>query len=686
MWIIALLDRMGSVRGMLTNGLKSTVSKNILSLYGIQFANYVLPLITVPYLVRILGPDKFGAIAFGQGLMNYFILIVNYGFDWSATREIAIQRNNQESVSKIAINVWTAKSLLCLLSFVILFVLIKSIPKMREVGLILYILYGMVIGNALFPTWLFQGLERIVALSSVNFVARILSTGGIFLIVKYPSDFEFYACLISFQWIFSGLLALIIAFRFFGLRFAYPNWDEVKKTLTEGWSIFLTTGAISLYTAGNAFILGLLTNNSTVGFYSAAEKLVRSALQLLRPISQAVYPRFSKMALISRVQTLRWGRSVLLVMSTLGLILSVSLLIGAPLITKTILGPEFLSSTNVLRVLAVLPFIVAVSNLLGVQILFPFHKEKAVLMITSLGGVLNLFLALFLVPKWKAPGMALAVAAGELFVTVSYFVYCSYHGLNPIWNVTGDEFMREFKSRSQSVQPRTWLLPRLLLHKAFDLIYQVKFFAEFGFFAPPSGTDMSGYDKLLRFVNENNLLNVDGDFVEIGAFLGGGSYKLANFLKRKKCDKKLYSVDVFELSIDQTVSSAGIAMSDLYERRLNRSGKGLSQYEIFTKVTSGCKNLIVIKGDSKQISIPVREIAFGFVDGNHEASYVENDFYLVWNKLSAGGVIAFDDYEHDLPQVTRTIDLLLRKHKEEMAETRIIDKVIFIKKKNNYGK
>lgn len=420
------------VKTILWNRLNTSVGRNILSLYALQIANYILPLFTIPYLVRVLGPEKYGAVAFGQSFIAYFVLIINYGFNWSATRKISVQRDDREAVSKTAINVWTAKALLCGISFLVLLGLVQAIPRFRDASTLLFVLYGTAAGNVLFPTWLFQGLERMVPISVINLVVRSLATIGVFVFIHQPSDYMIYAGLLSFQWLGAGLLAVIVAYRNLSLCFALPTWKGVWHVLVEGWVLFLSMGMVSLYTIGNTFILGILTNNTVVGYYSAAEKLVKAVSGLLGPISQAVYPRVSRLASTSKAQALIWGRGLLLVMGGLGLSLSVLLWIGAPSIILIFLGSQYESSVPVIRILALLPFLIAFSNVLGIQILFPFHHEKAVLKMVFVAGIINLFLAVLFAPRWHASGMALAVVMSELFVSAAYMAYSWVHKLNPL--------------------------------------------------------------------------------------------------------------------------------------------------------------------------------------------------------------------------------------------------------------
>jgi PST family polysaccharide transporter len=167
----------------------------------------------------------------------------------------------------------------------------------------------------------------------------------------------------------------------------------------------------------------MLTNNTVVGYYSAAEKIVKSILGLLDPIAQAAYPRFSKMAAESRDLTLAWGRRMLAMMGGIGFLLMVGVLGKARFISDLLLGSEFAPSVAVMRGLAPIIFLIALSNVMGVQMLFPLHHDRFVLKVVLTAGLLNIAVALVLVPKWSANGMAVSVLLSELFVTMSYAVF-----------------------------------------------------------------------------------------------------------------------------------------------------------------------------------------------------------------------------------------------------------------------
>jgi O-antigen/teichoic acid export membrane protein len=413
-------------------GFRSPVGRNALSLYIIQFANYFLPLITIPYLVRVLGAERFGTLAFGQGLMAYFTVVVSYGFDWSATRKISIERDKMDVISHVAANVWGAKLLLCILSFLTLLLLLRFVPRVHGVSTLMIVLFGGVLGKALFPTWLFQGLERMGPISVVDLFFRALVVAGMFFLVRRPQDFIVYAGLSSAGYILAGVAGIGLAFRSFDLRPAWPTWAGIWESLREGWVLFLSNSSIVLYTTGNAFILGLMASDTVVGYFTAGEKIIRAVGGALGPLSQALFPRFSRLVAESKMRALRWGKRLLFVMGGAGLLLSVATFAEAGIIVRVVLGPDYQSSVSVVRILALLPFLVGVSSVLCIQLMIPFGLERGVLFSILGAGCLNVALAAVLAPVWKADGMAVSVLLAEFFVSAAQFVYLWRANLNPL--------------------------------------------------------------------------------------------------------------------------------------------------------------------------------------------------------------------------------------------------------------
>jgi len=395
----------------------------------LQIANYILPLITLPYLARVLGPEKFGLIAFSQAFIGYFIILTDYGFNLSATRDISINRGNKEKVSEIFSSVMMIKFFLLLLALGIMSVIIFAFEKFRQDWKMYYLTFGMVLGQVLFPVWFFQGMERMKYITFLNILSKLIFTISIFIFVRKAEDYLYVPLLNSLGFIVAGVLGLWIALKDFGIEFKIPSWKEIKHQLKEGWYIFISTVAVSLYTTSNTFILGLFANNAIVGYYSAAEKIIKAIQGLSNPISQTIYPHVSKLMHESREFGIKFLRKITFLIGGFNLVLSLSIFIFADLIVKIVLGAQYTESVIVLKILAFLPFIIGLSNVFGIQTMLTLNFKKAFSKILISASFLNLVLAFILVPSLKHIGISISVLISEIFVTLSMFIFLRSKGI-----------------------------------------------------------------------------------------------------------------------------------------------------------------------------------------------------------------------------------------------------------------
>jgi len=204
------------------------------------------------------------------------------------------------------------------------------------------------------------------------------------------------------------------------------------------------------------------------------------------------------------------------------------------------------------------------------------------------------------------------------------------------------------------------------------------------FAAASADNDFVGYEVLVDYIHKRKIQKLEGDIVEIGAFMGGGTVKLARFAQ--KYGKKVYAIDIFDPRSDKTPDKDGVKMCDIYQAFL----QGRSQLEVYQQATHEFDNIVTINMDSKKVSFHKgQRFVFGFIDGNHQPDFVRNDFNLVWRNLVPGGSTGFHDYNFDLPEVTKTIDGLIYKHRDEISEVYEIKQshiVIVTKKKGLSGK
>ncbi len=268
---------------------------NFLSLSVLQGTNLFLPLITFPYLVKVLGIEKFGLISFALATVAYFEVLTDYGFDLSATRQISINRNDNDKITSIYSSVLSIKAVLSLLSFILLAILVFSFSKFSDFFLVYFFTFGRVVGKSLFPVWFFQGMEKMEITTYLNILAKVIFTVAIFLFVKTEEDFLLVPIFNSLGFIVVGVVAMAQIRFTFGVKFNLQPRETLVEHLKDGWHIFLSRIYVNIYTSTNTFLLGILTDNIMVGYYSVANKIIEALTAPFGPACNALYPYMAKL-------------------------------------------------------------------------------------------------------------------------------------------------------------------------------------------------------------------------------------------------------------------------------------------------------------------------------------------------------------------------------------------------------
>lgn len=402
---------------------KKKVYENIAFLSIVQATNYILPLMTLPYLVRVLGPEKFGLVAFAQAFIQFFIIVTDYGFVHTAPRRIAVCRDNNEKLSQILNSVLLIKLILLIVSLAALILLVLTIPKFREDWDIYFITFSMVLGNVLFPIWFFQGMETMKYVTLLNFLSKLIFTIAIFTFVKTQADYLYVSLFNSLGMISAGILGLWIIIRKHKVKIVVPIKDSIYEELKEGRHVFLGMSAVSLYSTSNTFILGLFANNTIVGYFKAGETIVRALVSLVSPISQGMYPYVSRLAGVSKKKAVDFIIKVVVTVGFAAFILGIIVFVFAPEIVSVFLGPQYRNSVVVLQILSPLPFLIGISSILAIQGLLAFNMDRAFLLLVTATGIVNIIFALILTPVYKHVGISLSLLLTELFGTIVGFIY-----------------------------------------------------------------------------------------------------------------------------------------------------------------------------------------------------------------------------------------------------------------------
>ena len=413
-------------RGLLKHG----IVRNALGLYALQLGTYLLPIATVMVLARRLGPGHWGSLAFMQAFAAYVTFLTNYGFNYSATREVARHRDDPERLKDLLAGVLGAKLALAVVAIVAVVPVSMLVPAIHREQALLWPGMLWAFSIAASPAWFFQGLERLGIVARWDTGARLLSLLAILLVVRSPAD-TWKVLAIQGGLLFAAVVVeMVVAYREVGFR--RPTARLTWETLRLGWSVFMLTGALSFYTIGNGFILGLFGSSVVVAYYMGAERICKVLGTLLTPISQAVFPRTSHLATHARGEAARLARMSLFVMVGAALVMGAFLYLAAPVLVRVLLGAGFENAVVVLRILSVLPPLIAASNVLGVQWGLALGLDRLVNLVMVGAGILNVVLAFLLVPHLYHVGMALSVVLSEAFVAAGLYVMLRLKHLDPI--------------------------------------------------------------------------------------------------------------------------------------------------------------------------------------------------------------------------------------------------------------
>ena len=403
--------------------------ENIGSLYVLQGVNYILPVVLLPYLVRVLGTEQIGLIAIAQALMQYFVVLTDYGFNLTASRDIAIYKEDSLRVSEIFSTVIFIKLILMLLSFLLLIVMVFSISRFRADWPVYLVSFLSVAGAVLLPVWFFQGLEKMKYITIVNVAGGLISTIAIFALVRDASDVLLAAGLRAGGVLLAGLLGLYVAWHIAPVRLTLPSPQGVIATLRGGWNVFVSQLSQTLLGTSMVPFLGLFYGNLIVGYFAIAQKMVLAAIGLSIPISNAIYPRVSALFAESQDLAIAFLRKALFFGGLLFLTAGLCLFLGADIAVRLVTGEANSSISVLVKIMAVLPLTVFVDNVYGTQILLPLGMEKQFMKAIVASGLFAVVSALLLVPTSGAVGAALTFVASEVLVLVLLIMYVRRTGI-----------------------------------------------------------------------------------------------------------------------------------------------------------------------------------------------------------------------------------------------------------------
>ena len=400
---------------------------NFSALAGGHALGLVVPLLTVPYLARVLRPEGWAPVLVAQALAAWLLLLLDYGFDLSATRAIAQARGSLHEIGEIVWRVQYAKFLLAPVAIALMLIAYALIPALQDAHRLMLwtVLFGIVRG--LNPLWFFQGMEQMRGAVLTDTAGKVLGALSVFVFVREPSDGW---KVLALQALFAGLACGFLTFRLVRLAPATPwSFTSAVGELRRSWPLFVFRASGTLYMQANTIILSVSSTALAVAAYGGAERIVRAAINLLEPMTRLFLPRISFLASSNPRAAAQLISRCLLVLGMGSAVAGAMISAGAPSLVQLLLGDGYEAAVPVLRWLAVLLPVVTIATVLGAFWALPHKRDTLVLGATLVAGVANLMLAALLVPRMDAMGMTIAVVTAEAIVATTLAVaYVRWRG------------------------------------------------------------------------------------------------------------------------------------------------------------------------------------------------------------------------------------------------------------------
>jgi len=397
--------------------------RNIVSQSILQVANLVLPFITIPYITKIIGPDKFGVINYAAAFVTYFTLVVNYSFDMNASRAVAQNPNDQQFLNKIFSETLYTKIFLFFLCTVTFLVLLAYLPQLNNEKEVAVYSFLVVIGWVITPNWLFQGKQQLDKIAMFNLFAKLVFTISIFFVIHDKQHYKWQPFILSVSQIVVGLASFFYAMRKYDIKLVKLPANSIGAALKQGKELFFSLVTISLYSNSTIIILGFFLSSTDVGYYSAAFRLIITAITILSiPLNQALFPFISSSFSVNYDKGINELQRILPICLLFSFLYSAVFFVFAPFIIHLFYGDKFGESVIIFRTLAFVPFLVSINSFLGIHALLNLKKDKMFFNITLISSVAGIAATTLLGYYFGVRGGAFSWLVAEIFNVLLFYI------------------------------------------------------------------------------------------------------------------------------------------------------------------------------------------------------------------------------------------------------------------------
>lgn len=399
--------------------MSKSVKRNFVYNSIFQIVKIIVPIVSIPYLSRVLGPSNIGIYSYTYSITNYFVLFATLGMSTYGVRAIASAGDDRAQRSRLFYSIFASQVAVFAIVFVAYVVYSLTIA---QGGRFLCALWGFwVLSTGVDVTWLMFGVEDFKPTAIRSISVTVAELVLILLLVKTEYDLWVYVAIMSIGYLASQVVMWPFVHRF--VDYVKPTWAEVRVHFLPNLRLFIPVVAISLYTTMDKVLLGSLSTMRQTGFYEYSEKVAKVPLALITALGTVMLPRMSALfssgdddTAVGMIETSMWFMQLCAFAMMFG-ISAVS-----PEFAPVFLGGDFAGCAPTMTILSLVIPLIAGSNVIGKQYLLPTVQDGKFTLSVIIGAVVNIVLMVFLAPAFGANGGAISTVAAEATVLVAQLV------------------------------------------------------------------------------------------------------------------------------------------------------------------------------------------------------------------------------------------------------------------------
>ena len=398
-----------------------TLASNMVYLSLLQIAGYLFPLITMPYLARVIGTDGFGKIAFASAIIMWIQTVADWGFNYTATRDVAKNRDNAQVVSDIFSRVLWARCILSLVCLIILLALIALIPTFRENALIILLTFLLIPGHILYPDWFFQAIEKMKYITILGVLIKFIFMLLVFVLIREKEDYIYQPLIVSFGYLCSGIIALYFILIKWKVQVKRIPLRDIWITIKDSTNVFINNLMPNLYNSFSVILLGFYGTPTHTGWYDAGKKLTTLSNTAMTVISRSFFPFLSR-----RIDKHHVYRIFSMSIAT---VIAAALVLLSPWLIQVFFGSAFKESVTILQITAPAIIFVSMCSVYGTNYLIVNGHDRIMRNITVVSSLIGFAIAFPLIYFYQHIGAAIVYTTSSFILGVLSLLYAKKKGL-----------------------------------------------------------------------------------------------------------------------------------------------------------------------------------------------------------------------------------------------------------------